>query len=215
MFCELQGVEKRYDGRAVLEVPELRLEAGAITAVIGPNGSGKTTLLEILALLTAPDQGRVRLWGRAATPADRHLRESVVLAMHPGFLFRGTVGRNVLYGLRARGVGRREARRRGAEALETVGLAGLARRGVEGLSAGERQRVNLARAMALRPKALLLDEPTANVDAACMALVRRVMGELRDSAGVTLVHSSPAPNGLEAISDRTVALEAGRVVGDG
>ena len=208
-FCELIDVRKSYAGQVVLDIPRLALEAGRITGVVGPNGSGKTTLLQIAALLLRPDAGHVRIWDKAARCGDRHLRETVVMVMHPGLMFRGTVGSNVLYGLRARGVSRKEAARRAAAALEAVGMSGFARRGPVGLSAGERQRVNLARAIALKPEALLLDEPTANVDTTCVQVVQRVLAELRGE-GATIVHTSPATNGLEPITDDVVHLNRGR-----
>jgi len=208
-FCELIDVRKSYAGQVVLDIPRLEFEAGRISAVVGPNGSGKTTLLQIAALLLRPDSGLVRLWDKPAGCSDRRLRETVVMVMHPGLMFRGTVGSNVLYGLRARGVSRTEARRRAGAALEAVGMSAFARRSPMGLSAGERQRVNLARAIALKPKALLLDEPMANVDTTCVQVVQRVLAELRGE-GATIVHTSPATNGLEPVTDDVVHLKSGR-----
>jgi len=208
MFCRCRDIQVRFGSQTVLDIARLDISAGRVCAIVGANGAGKTTLLEVMALLRKPDRGTVALWGVSGGPPDR---SSVVMVMHPGYLFRGTVGRNVLYGLRARGAGRRAARQRAAEALEAVGLAGLARRHVAGLSAGERQRVNLARAIAVRPRALLLDEPTANVDLQSTAVIADALRRLHD-AGTTIVHTTPSGNGLADITDRVVNLNRGQIV---
>ena len=208
MFCSCRNIQVRFGSQTVLDVDRLDLEAGRITAVVGPNGAGKTMLLEVLALLKRPDAGTLTLWGR---PSDQADRRSVVMTMHPGYMFRGSVGRNVRYGLRARGEGRVAARQRAREALELVGLGDFARRNVAGLSAGERQRVNLARAIALAPRALLLDEPTANVDTQAVAFVASALSRLRDD-GTTIVHVSPVDSVLADITERTIMLDRGRIV---
>jgi len=210
MFCSCRNIQVRFGSQTVLDVERLDIEAGRITAIVGPNGAGKTMLLEVLALLKRPDAGALTLWGR---PGDQTDRRSVVMAMHPGYMFRGSVGRNVRYGLRARGEGRAAARLRGQEALELVGLGDFAKRNVAGLSAGERQRVNLARAIALAPRALLLDEPTANVDTQAVAFVASALSSLRDD-GTTIVHVSPIDSVLADITERTILLEHGRIADD-
>ena len=210
MFCECENIVVRRDRTVVLDIERLAIESGSITTVLGANGAGKTTLLEVLALLR-PAAGQLRLWGKPARANDRTLRPSVVMVMHPGYLFRGSVWNNVLYGLRPRHIPRREAQRRAAEALEMVGLGNFARRNVAKLSAGERQRVNLARAIATEPKALLLDEPGANVDAATVELIGELFKRLRDERGTTIVQASPAASRLHDASDTTIQLTDGHI----
>ncbi|KPJ72585.1 MAG: hypothetical protein AMS14_07495 [Planctomycetes bacterium DG_20] len=211
MFCECEDILVRFGRAVALNVPHLAIPAGRITAVVGPNGAGKTTLLEVMALLRRPHRGRVKLWGRLARPGERALRRRAVMVMHPGYLFRGSVWSNVTYGLRARGVGRREAAARAADALREVGLPDLAHRKAAELSSGERQRVNLARAIAIAPEAILLDEPTANVDSRTVADICALLRRLRDEHGTTIVYASPAENGIEVITDRLIELAGGRV----
>ena len=211
MFFECKDLRHRYESRMVLDLDSLALRAGEITALVGPNGAGKTTLLEIIALLRKPRQGQLRHWGQPSSAKDRDLQRSIVMVMHPGYLFRGAVRPNVLYGLRARGVPRQSRRRRADEALEMLGLSELADEDVTKLSAGQRQRVNVARAIALRPRALLLDEPTANTDTRANEQIGEVLLWLRRKAGATIVHTSPHHNRLEAITDHVVALEAGKL----
>ena len=210
MFCECQDIMVRYNGRIVLDVKELGLAKGKITAVVGPNGAGKTTLLEVMAMLRQPNRGQLRLWGKPTKFNDRQVQRRVVMVMHSGYMFGRRVWDNVGYGLKARGIRSNDARRRITEALKMLDLSSFAKRDVDSLSAGERQRVNLARAIAVRPDALLLDEPTANIDAQASALVSDLLLRLRER-GSTIVHTNPAPSKLLKISDRIIELKNGQV----
>ena len=200
----------RYNGRIVLDVRELGFPKEEIIAVVGPNGAGKTTLLEVMAMLRRPNRGQLRLWGKPAKLNDRQVQRTVVMVMHSGYMFGRRVWDNVNYGLKARGVRAKEARIRVAEALKMLDLSALAQRDVDSLSAGERQKVNLARAIAVRPDALLLDEPTANTDSQVSALISDLLIQLRER-GTTIVHTSPAPSKLLKISDRIIELKNGQV----
>ena len=211
MFCECTNLTVRRGPALVLDIERLGIRAGRITAVVGPNGSGKTTLLEVLALLRRPTSGQLKLWGRPASPDDRELRRKVVMVMHPGYMFRGSVWRNLMYGLKARGLAGKEARSRAAGALKMVALPDFAHRHAADLSAGERQRVNLARALAIGPEAILLDEPVANVDTQTVEVVGELLRHLRDERDVTIIHTSPGDSQLRTIADRVVRLEAGKV----
>jgi tungstate transport system ATP-binding protein len=214
MFCECSDLVVRYGDATVLNVKRLELPAGKIIAVVGPNGAGKTTLLEVLSLLRQPTAGRISLWGRPADAADADLQRKVVMVMHPAYMFRGSVRDNVVYGLHARGTRGHKARDLATQVLEGVGMADRASQSAASLSAGERQRVNLARAVVLRPEALLLDEPTANVDTATIEVIAALLVRLRDQLGTTIVHASPSNGGLQEISDQVVRLAAGRVLGE-
>ena len=212
MFCECNNIVVRYGGVVVLDVERLVVPAGHITAVIGPNGAGKTTLLEVMAGLRRPSGGQVSLWGgQMGGRCDRKLGQKVVMVMHAGYMFRGSVWDNVMYGLKARGLGRKEAKIRTVEALEIVALSEIARRDVGGLSAGQRQRVNLARAIAIAPRAILLDEPCANVDSQTVEIICNLLCRLRDDQGTTIVHTCPAHGELYKISDKVVELIAGQI----
>ena len=211
MFCECHNILVRYGKSVVLDVEHLAIPAGRITAITGPNGSGKTTLLEVMALLRRPNSGRVSLWGQDARAGDRELQQKVVMVMHSGYMFRGSVWDNVMYGLKARGLGRKKARIRTAQALEVVALSGFARCDVTGLSAGQRQRVNLARAIAIGPRAILLDEPYANVDSQTVKIICDLLCRLQDEQAATIVHTCPANSQLRDITDQFVELTAGQV----
>lgn len=215
----MSGLEARVEvrrGGFRLEA-DLAAEPGAPVAVLGPNGAGKSTLVRALAGLAPLDGGRVTLDGRVledpaagirVLPRDRDLG----VAFQDGRLFPWMSARdNVAYGLRARGVGRAEARRRADEALERLGLAGLGDRRPAGLSGGEAQRVALARALAPRPALLLLDEPLSAQDVRARGRTRRLLAAaLAAHPGVALVVTHDPVEAL-ALADRVVVLEEGRV----
>lgn len=197
----------------VLRGVDLKLEARAFAAIVGPSGSGKTTLLGLLAGLDRPTSGRVLLDGRDvhALTEDERARFRV---NRIGFVFQTfhllptlTALENVLVPLELAGrdrlPGGGSARRRAAELLERVGLAGRATHYPVQLSGGERQRVALARAFANRPRILFADEPTGNLDAETGERVAALMEELNRDAGTTLVLVT---------HDLELASRAGRVI---
>ena len=175
-MVELRGVRHRYDGRLVLNLDRFAVPAGAWLAVVGHNGSGKSTLLRLLALLETPTEGEV-LWD--GVPVPRHpptaLRRRVTLVEQRPMLFRGTVLENIGFGLRLRGTEATAAYKRTAEVAEQLGLLSLLERRRHELSDGEVQRVAVARALAVRPDVLLLDEPASSADRAATGALYRAL----------------------------------------
>ena len=151
------------DGRRVVEVPQLTFASGTTTALFGPNGSGKTTLLRLIAALERPTTGAVRLGGVDVTPHPRS-RQRVGFAFQDAVFLHGTVRDNLELGLVLRRVPLPEREVRIREVARECGVAHLIGRPARKLSGGEAQRVNLARALALRAPVTLLDEPLAGLD---------------------------------------------------
>jgi tungstate transport system ATP-binding protein len=216
----IDGLRHVFDGREVLAVDHLAIAEGGVTVLVGENGSGKTTLLRLLNGLLDPAEGSILFRGlplagggrTAGQAAGRTaVRAQSVMVHQLPLLFRGTVAQNVGYGLRIRGVPRDEIADRVAVALEQVGLPGFAHRRATALSGGEMQRVCLARALALAPGVLLLDEPTANVDPDSRSVVERVIRD-RARAGVSIVMSTHAMETAYRLCDTLVRLDSGRVV---
>ena len=163
----------------ILQAPDLEIAAGDRIGISGGNGSGKTTLLRVLAGLEHVTPGQVRF----SCPPHQ-----ITLVHQQPWLFRGSVLANVEYGLAARRVGRTERRRQATGWLERLGGSYLLGRDVKGLSAGERRRVALARALALEPGLLLLDEPLAEIDEAGIETIGGVLARLENTA---IVIASP------------------------
>jgi tungstate transport system ATP-binding protein len=206
------GLRHVFEGREVLRVDHLGIAEGRVTVLVGENGSGKTTLLRMLNGLLEPAAGDIRFRGLPLAGEGRAVvRARSVMVHQLPLLFRGTVGQNVGYGLRIRGVAKDEVARRVTDALEQVGLPGFAPRRATALSGGEMQRVCLARALALEPDVLLLDEPTANVDPGSRSVVERVVRD-RARSGVSVVMSTHAMESAYRLCDTLLRLESGRVV---
>ncbi|WP_428560666.1 MAG: ABC transporter ATP-binding protein [Solidesulfovibrio sp. DCME] len=208
---ELSGVVQRYAGRLVLSIDSLAIPAGAILGLAGPNGGGKSTLLRLLAFLEPPAAGEVRYLGQPTLGREYELRGEVTYFPQEPYLLKRSVRANVGYGLAVRRA--RDIRERVDEALALVGLdpGRFASRSWRQLSGGEVKRVALAARLALRPKVLLLDEPTANLDRDSAELVRRAVVTARREHGTSLVISGHDQQWLRAISDDILWLREGRL----
>jgi UDP-glucose/iron transport system ATP-binding protein len=188
----------------VLSGVSLAIPSGA-TAVLGPSGSGKSTLLRLLNRLADPDEGTVRFHGDDVRELDPlELRRRVGLVPQLPAPVPGSVADNVCFGPRLHG--------EDVDPERPLRLAGLdpsfAERDASRLSVGEQQRVMLARALALEPEVLLLDEPTASLDAAAVGAVEDALRNLHEVSLVLVTHDRAQ---ADRLAERTIELEAGRV----
>ena len=196
---------------ASFEIRDFRICEGECLALAGPNGSGKTTFLKPLnGLIPAGRESRVSFAGLTLADNPELRRRSAYLHQHP-YLVAGSVQYNVAWPCRERGLDRHETGRRVQAALERVGLGGFAHRDRRELSGGEVQRVALARALACGADVLLLDEPTASVDADSFAVIRDLLATIK-AEGATLLMASHDPALSEGLADRQVEFRAGRIV---
>ena len=206
-MLELVGVRHRYDGRIVLDLDRFAVASSAAVAIVGPNGSGKSTLLRLLALLERPSEGEVRLDGAVVT-SSAAVRRRVTLVEQRPVLFRGTVRENLEYGLRARGIRRTKAIENVAERFA---LAPLLERRRHELSDGEIQRVAVARALAIEPEVLLLDEPVSSADRAAAQTLYRALADERARRPLAICLASHQLEDAYRFADDVRALADGRL----
>jgi tungstate transport system ATP-binding protein len=211
-LLELRDITKSYNHTRVLAIPQLAIKQGGVYGIMGPNGAGKTTLLSIAALILAPTSGTIYWEGANIATMDQHqLRKRVTLITQNPYLFQTTVGKNVAYGLKMRGITREQRRERAKACLDLVGLSGFAKRMARELSGGEAQRVAIARGLALDPHVLLLDEPTANVDRHGVEQIELLLRELNKKLGLTVVVATHDVNQVHRLSDEVIYLFDGKI----
>ena len=215
----LEACELRVDrgGVTVLDVPSFRLEEGEFLSLIGPNGCGKSTLLLSLMCLLPRAAGAVR-WRGAEVSSDREaiaLRRRMAMVLQEPLLFQATVYQNVAAGLRIRGLPRREERRRVMAWLERFGLTALEARSARTLSGGESRRVSLARALAVEPEVVFLDEPFANLDPPTrQAITDDLERTVRETGAAAVLVTHDQAEALR-LSERIVVMQRGAIVQSG
>jgi sulfate transport system ATP-binding protein len=212
MSVLVREVTRRFGDRTALDRVTVEVPDGSLTALLGPAGSGGSTLLRVIAGLERPDAGAVELDGRDVTALAPQGRGVGLVSQHDGAFARLTVRDNLAVGLQAAGrLTADERRSRVEELLGLAGLSGLADRHPAELSAGQRQRLALARALAARPGVLLLDQPFAALDVPARRELRAWLHELHHRLGRITVLATGDPEEAMELADRIVVLRDGRV----
>lgn len=217
ILLAVKNLRVRRGGRFVLDVPELSVRRGEIICLIGPNGAGKSTLLQSIMRLLPLDGGEFFVDGQPAPGAQKQssYRRSFSLVFQETLLFRASVYKNVASGLWIRGMGRSEVRRIVEEELERFGISHLMNKNAHRISGGEAQRVSLARAYAVRPRLLLLDEPFSSLDVSAReGLIEDLDRILRDSSMTAMLATHDRAEALR-LADRIAVMHNGRIVQTG
>ncbi|HWM33406.1 MAG TPA: ABC transporter ATP-binding protein [Pseudolysinimonas sp.] len=207
----LRGLTKSFGAVTAVDALDLDIRAGEFFSMLGPSGSGKTTVLRLIAGFEQPSAGTIELFGDDVTkraPFDRDVNtvfQDYALFPHMNVLD------NVAYGLRVRGVGRAERRRRALDALASVRLEAFADRKPTQLSGGQRQRVALARATVVEPKALLLDEPLGALDLKLRQGMQVELKEMQRELGITFIFVTHDQEEALTLSDRIAVFNEGRI----
>ncbi len=201
----------RHGARTLLDVPSLDIQPREVLTIIGPNGAGKTTLLLHLALLERPQHGEILYHGGSTRRRELELRRRMAVVFQEPLLLDRSVEANVETGLRLRGIPRAERQARTQRWLTRFGVATLARRTSRALSGGEAQRVSLARAFALEPDVLLLDEPFSALDQPTRAAITNDLAAALRETHVTAVIVTHDHDEGARLGDRIAVLIDGRI----
>ena len=207
----LDGVSKRFGPSVALDKAWLKIGRGEFMTLLGPSGCGKTTLLNLVAGFLAPNEGEIFIDGALVTDVPAFARQTGIVFQNYALFPHMTVANNVAYGLKARGVGKDDIKRRVADILAMMKLSGYEARKPRELSGGQQQRVALARALVIEPKVLLLDEPFSALDKNLRASMQVEVKEIQRRLGVTTIFVTHDQSEALSLSDRIAVMSAGRI----
>lgn len=212
-LLQLKELIHSYDGKKVLDIPELTVKEGEILTILGPTGSGKSTLLRLVNLLERPEQGTLFWRSSQINGSSRFaIRRKMAMVFQDPFLFSSTVYKNVAYGLRLRHFSKVMIDEEVSRTLKLFSLEHLASRDARSLSGGEAQRASFARALVTKPELLLLDEPFASLDPLSKnRLMEDVLGILKDLK-VTTIHVTHDQSEAFRMADRIGILDGGEIL---
>lgn len=214
-ILRVEDLIKRYGAQFSLEIPHLEFQEGKLYALTGPNGAGKTTLLSILSLLEEPTEGEIFFREKKITSSPTlrlNIRRKMSMVMENPLFFHTTVFKNITRGLKCHSVDKKLWRERAEEALRMVGLEGFEKRDASHLSRGETQRAAIARALALRPKVLLLDEPFTNIDKRNEEAIEELIRTINERFQTTIIFTTHDLGQTYRLSHEVISLVGGKIV---
>jgi tungstate transport system ATP-binding protein len=217
-FIEIKDVYQKREGRDILKNININVDRGKIFALIGPTGAGKTTLLRLIDLLDKPLAGGIIFDGVDVTTSEKvrlTARRRMGFVLQKPVVFNTSVYDNIAYGLKWRGLDRRQIREKVDGILETVGMEASSKRNARTLSGGEMQRVAIARALVTGPEVLLLDEPTANLDPVSAAKIEDLIWDVIKRDVITVIMATHDMSQGQRLADRIGVLVNGEIVQTG
>ena len=229
MNISFEGLKKSYDGRTVLDIAEGHIKSGSRTAIIGPNGAGKSTLVKIIAGIESADEGFIRYYTSGkqvdnsvdakseaeSAAAGQFPKMDITLVFQKPYLFSTTVEKNIAYPMKIRGFSEDAIEQRVSELLSELNLTEFRKQKAWKLSGGETQKVALARALSFKPKLLVLDEPTANIDPYSTAEIEKMLlsiGKKQDTTIVLITHNLAQ---AKRVCDKAMMLHEGKLIESG
>ncbi|HEU0247222.1 MAG TPA: ATP-binding cassette domain-containing protein, partial [Gaiellaceae bacterium] len=207
----LQGVRKAFDGVTAVDGISLEIPSGSFFALLGPSGCGKTTTLRMIGGFEEPDEGRIEIGGSDVVGIPPYKRDVNTVFQSYALFPHLSIFDNVAFGLRRRGVEKRQVQGRVEEMLRLVGLQGVGRRRPRQLSGGQQQRVALARALVNRPQVLLLDEPLGALDLKLRKQMQLELKGIQHELGLTFVHVTHDQEEAMTMADAIAVMNAGRI----
>ena len=208
---EYQGVTKRFGDITAVDDVSFEVKQGELLALLGPSGSGKTTTLRMLAGFETPTEGRITLDGRDVTTVPTHKRDTGMVFQDYALFPHMTVGENIAFGLKRKGYSGDEVDERIEEVLEMVDLGGFRDRSPPELSGGQQQRVATARAIAIEPTVLLMDEPLGALDKKLRDQLEVELVELQSQLGITTLYVTHNQEEALTMADRVAVMNEGRI----
>ncbi|MBR1217218.1 ABC transporter ATP-binding protein [Bradyrhizobium sp. U87765 SZCCT0131] len=210
-ILEVTSVTKRFGAFLAVDDVSLSVREGEFLTLLGPSGCGKTTLLRMIAGFEWPTSGEIAIGGKRMNEAAPYARPIGMVFQNLALFPHLSVGENVAYGLKARRVDRRQIEHEVTQALAMLGLAGFERRYVHELSGGQKQRIALARALVIRPKVLLLDEPLSALDMKLRRQLQRELKQIQQQVGTTFIFVTHDQEEALTMSDRIAVFSRGRI----
>ena len=207
----LKAVRKNYGHVTAVAGVDLTVAEGEFFTLLGPSGSGKTTLLRMIAGFERPDSGSIELGGRDVTSLPPYARDTNTVFQDYALFPHMTVGENIAYGLKVKGVSKQARDKRVERALAMVRLSGLEKRRPNQLSGGQRQRVALARAVVNEPEVLLLDEPLGALDLKLRQEMQIELKQIQKEVGITFVYVTHDQEEALTMSDRLAVMSNGLI----
>jgi len=212
----LSNINKSYNGKSVLQDCSFSFDKNEIYILMGPNGSGKSTFLRICALLEDPDRGEVNFFsGNDIVKKDIELKRKITLVLPKIGVFNATVFKNAAYGLKIRGLKKKEIEEKANMALEFVGLTHKKNQNALTLSSGETQRLGIARAIVIEPEVLFLDEPTASLDPHSTTIIEETINKLREHNRLTIIMVTHNIFQAKRLADQVLFMYEGGIVDHG
>ena len=212
---QLIDVVKSFGDNTVLHNIDLDIKAGSLTTLLGPSGCGKTTILRLIAGLELPTSGKVILGDEDVSVLSASQRDVAMVFQSYALFPHMTVGENVGYGLKMQGVAKEARSAQVKKALDSVGLDGFQDRYIDQMSGGQQQRVAVARALILKPKVMLFDEPLSNLDSKLRRQMREDIRRLQQELGITSVYVTHDQDEALAVSDDVVVVRDGIIAQQG
>lgn len=212
MYLELLHLKKNFGEKQVVQDLSLSMDKGELLCILGSSGCGKTTTLNMVGGFLFPDDGKIILDGEDITLLSPERRPVTTVFQSYGLFPHMTVLQNVIYGLKFRHMGKSQAKAKGMEYLDMVGLSNYADSHIYEISGGQQQRVALARALIVEPKVCLLDEPFSNLDAALRVKMRGELKRLQKQLNMTMIFVTHDQEEAMLLGDRMAIMEQGKLV---
>lgn len=212
---QITGISKSFGGNEVLRKIDLRAAEGEFLSLLGPSGCGKTTTLNIIAGFISPDSGEIIIDGQIKTKVPPHKRNLAMVFQNYSLFPHMTVYGNIAFGLQMQNLDKKSIDHRVMESLAMVHLKGMESRFPRQLSGGQQQRVGLARAVAVRPRVLLLDEPLSNLDAKLRKAMQVELRSIQEMIKITTIYVTHDQEEALTLSDRILVMNQGMIEQDG